>query len=90
MRKVLTIAAAAFFGVGALAFTTGSASAYIACNDQGDCWHAAQREHYAGVHVIWHPDSWYWQHHWDADRDHHWHGYHTGRGYWRAGVWVSL
>ena len=64
------------------------ASAYIACNREGDCWHTDQRERVPGVTFEYHPDDWYFHQHWDAGR--HWHDYHKGRGYWRGGVWVTL
>ena len=90
MNKALTtLATAAFIGLGALAVTAGSANAYIACNNDGDCWHADHHRHY-GVHVIWHPDSWFWHHDWDNDHRYHWHYWHEGHGYWRRGVWIPL
>jgi hypothetical protein len=91
MSKALkTAAMTALLGFGALAYTAGSASAYVACNDGGDCWHTDRHEHYNGVNVQWHPDNWYWHHDWDNEKSLHWHHYHEGRGYWRAGVWVPL
>ena len=91
MSKALkTAAMTALMGLGALAFTAGSASAYVACNDRGDCWHTDRHEHYRDVRVQWHPDNWYWHHDWDNDRDHRWHHYHQGRGYWRDGVWITF
>jgi len=39
MTRLTTLAAAAVLSAGAFAFTTGSASAAIVCNDIGDCWH---------------------------------------------------
>ncbi|HWU24850.1 MAG TPA: hypothetical protein VN154_00480 [Rhizomicrobium sp.] len=91
MKKTLmTTAATALLGLGALALTTGNAGAYVACNETGDCWHTDHREHYRDVHVEWHPDNWYWHHDWDNDRDHHWHHSHDGHGYWKGGVWINL
>lgn len=91
MKKALTTAAvSALLGLGALALTAGSAGAYVACNEAGDCWHTDHREHYKDVHTEWHPDNWYWNHDWDNDRDHHWHHKHDGRGYWKGGVWINL
>ena len=43
-----------------------------------------------GVHVTYHPDSWYWHRDWDHDHDYHWRGHHDGRGYWRNGVWIAF
>ncbi len=73
-------------GAGAIVATATPASAYIACNRYGDCWHV--REHYTyrpawGITV--HDDNWRWR---DARR-HHWRE-HDGRGYWRGGVWVTF
>ena len=65
------------------------ASAYVYCNS-GDCWHSDDRFRAHGVTVERHPDDWYFHQHWDRDRDHHWHDYHDGRGYWRGGVWITL
>jgi hypothetical protein len=65
------------------------ASAYVYCNG-GDCWHSDSRFATPGVTVEHHPDDWYFHQHWDRDRDHHWHDYHDGRGYWRGGVWITL
>ena len=91
MKKALTTTAvSALLGLGALAFTAGSAGAYVACNEQGDCWHTDHRDRFPDVHVQWHPDNWGWHHDWDNDRDHHWHHYHNGHGYWRGGVWINL
>jgi hypothetical protein len=91
MSKALkTAATAALLGLGALAYTAGSASAYVACNEAGDCWHTDRHEHYKDVNVQWHPDNWYWHHDWDNEKSLKWHHYHDGRGYWKGGVWVTL
>jgi len=73
----------------ALAFAA-PASAYVACNHEGDCWHSDKRVTAPGVTFDWHPDDWYFHQHWDNDRDRHWRDYHEGRGYWRNGVWITL
>jgi hypothetical protein len=82
------IATAALAG-GIAMMASSPASAYVACNSVGDCWHTDTR--YAsppGVTFTWHPDEWYFHQRWD-DR-HHWRDYHEGRGYWRNGVWLSF
>lgn len=90
-KLLLQGAAAAIIGAAALAFTATTASAYVACNGEGDCWHTDHRYHYdPGVHLDWHPDSWYFHNDWDHDAGHHWRGHHEGRGYWKGGVWVQL
>ena len=69
-----------------LALSATAASADIACNRAGDCWHT--KDHY-NFHSDWgvavHPDNWRWAEH-DKYR---WHE-HEGRGYWRDGVWVEF
>ena len=87
--KTLALASvtAAVAAVGIVATTT-SASAYIACNREGDCWHTDRRYHPPGVVLNFHPDDWYFHQHWDAD--HHWRELHEGRGYWRGGAWVTF
>ena len=73
-----------------LAVSATSASAYVACNHDGDCWHTrTSRVRVPGVTFDWHPDDWYFHQHWDAG-DHHWRDFHSGRGYWRDGVWITL
>jgi arylamine N-acetyltransferase len=92
MRKILSTAAvAALLGVGALAATAQSASAYVACNAEGDCWHTDHRVRVTpNVRVEYHPDNWYFHRDWDHDKDHHWRGHHEGRGYYHGGVWIGL
>jgi hypothetical protein len=85
--KILaTTAVAAGFG---LAFSA-PASAYVACNREGDCWHTESRIRAPGVTFSWHPDDWYFHQRWDNDRDRRFREYHEGRGYWRNGVWITL
>jgi hypothetical protein len=87
-KKAFLITAAASLSLAGLAATTSSASAYIACNRDGDCWHTDSRVRAPGVRFDFHPDDWYFHQHWDANR--HFRDYHEGRGYWRGGVWVTL
>jgi hypothetical protein len=91
MKKALaTAATAALLGLGAFVLSAGSASAYIVCNSDGDCWHSNTRYHAPGVRFEYHPDNWYFDRDWTNDRDHHWHEHHEGRGYWRNGIWITL
>ncbi len=68
------------------------ASAYVACNPHGDCWHTDSRIHFPGVRLAFHPDNW-WDRHvhdrhfrWhDADTGHDWH-----HGYWVGGRWHGI
>jgi hypothetical protein len=63
-----------------------AASAEIACNREGECWHVRDRHDY---HPEWgvvvHPDEWRWA----ANEKYRWRE-HEGRGYWRNGVWVRF
>jgi len=83
-KLLLAGAAAAGLTIAAAA----PASAYVACNAEGDCWHTESRVAPPGVHFDYHPDDWYFHQHWDDH--HHFRDYHEGRGYWRGGVWVTL
>jgi hypothetical protein len=84
-------------GAGALIGLATSASAYVVCNNMGDCWHTDQRYDYGrpGVRFETHPDDWYFHRTW-SDRDRwRWRTYHEGRGYWgrdggRDGVWITF
>ncbi len=78
-------------GALAAALAAGSmvpaASAAVACNAFGECWHTDRHVAYpANVGVTWHADNWARFHH----RDYHWRGYHDGRGYWRNGIWITF
>jgi hypothetical protein len=88
--KKLAIQAAlgTLIGAGALVAFAAPASAYVACNREGDCWHTERRVTAPGVTFAWHPDDWYFHQRWDHDR--RWRDYHTGRGYWRGGVWINI
>jgi hypothetical protein len=71
----------------ALALAATNASAEIACNDEGECWHIKGKadfykpEH--GVHI--HPDSWKW-----GEKEHFKWREHEGHGYWKGGAWIAL
>jgi hypothetical protein len=80
-------ALAATLATSAMAVTTTTASADVACNRAGECWHVHDRLAYPGnVGVIFHGDNWGRSHrhgyHWRADR--------ADRGYYRNGVWITF
>jgi hypothetical protein len=92
MKKAMTAAmTAALLGMGALALTGTSASAYVVCNGAGDCWHAHDQYTYPSeAGIVVHDDSWKWDaDHPDAHVSYRWHE-HEGRGYWRNGMWVTF
>ncbi len=88
MKFASKIAAAAILSVGALAFTAGTASARIVCNDEGDCWHThAEYDYPPAVHLEVHPDNWKWR----EGEKRAWREHEgEGHGYWHQGVWVGL
>ena len=81
---------ALFMGIGALVATAAPASAYVACNAEGDCWHTDARPVAPGVKFDVHPDDWYFHQKWESDKDHHYRDYHEGRGYYKGGLWITL
>jgi hypothetical protein len=86
MRKFVTAAAAAAVGLTALMASSVGASAAVACNNEGQCWHV--RANYAyrpEFGVVVHPNNWRW-----GANDHYVWREHTGRGYWRNGVWIKF
>jgi hypothetical protein len=86
MTKFGRLAAAAVLGASALALMTTSASAAIACNADGDCWHVPRAYAYqAGWGVTVHPNNWRW----GRGGNYRWRE-HAGRGYWRGGVWIGF
>ena len=82
----LLLAGATVAGLAVMA--AAPASAYVACNAEGDCWHTDRRVAPPGVRFDYHPDDWYFHQHFDDHR--RFRDYHEGRGYWRGGVWVNL
>ena len=62
-----------------------AANAYVACNQEGDCWHTESRVQVPGVTFSYHPDDWYFHQRWDGG-DRHFRDYHEGRGYYKGGV----
>ena len=91
IKKIaLQTALGVLIGAGALAASAAPASAYVACNREGDCWHTESRYSRPGVTFEYHPDDWYFHRSWAGDREHHWREWHDGRGYWRNGVWITF
>ncbi|HEY1752397.1 MAG TPA: hypothetical protein VGG29_14145 [Caulobacteraceae bacterium] len=82
-----TGAAVAVLAGGALALGP-SASADVACNRWGECWHVHDRLAYpGGVGIVWHSDAWAARHHagrWRLRQD------ASGRGYYRNGMWIAF
>ena len=90
LKTALSAAAVTMFiATGALVGTTGAASARMACNSEGDCWHTDTRVAVPGVQFNYHPDDWYFHQRWDGG-DRHYRDYHEGRGYYKGGVWITL
>ena len=80
----------ALIAVAALMVTATAASAEIACNDEGDCWHVKTRHDYKPeFKVQLYPDS----HKWEGaeEKNHRWRE-HEGddRGYWNKGIWLKF
>ena len=72
----------------ALALMTSAASAEIACNREGDCWHVREHDHFRPEHgVVIHPDDWKWAEH--EHQRYRWRE-HEGRGYWHEGRWIEI
>jgi hypothetical protein len=92
MKKTLGGAAtAALLGLGALALSAGSASAYVVCNAAGDCWHTDRHYNYnSDVGAQYHPDDWYFHQDWAHSNDRHYRDYHDGRGYYKNGLWITF
>jgi hypothetical protein len=86
MTSPLKLAAAALIALGGSIALSSSASAAIVCNREGECWHVHHRYNYApGYGVVVHPNGWRW-----GPNDHYVWREHSGRGYWRGGVWVGF
>ena len=92
VRKALsTTAIAALIATGALVIAAAPAAARVVCNAEGDCWHTdAAPPRVPGLTLSIHPDDWFFHQHWDSDKDHRYRDYHTGRGYYKGGVWIQL
>jgi hypothetical protein len=84
MKTVSKLAAVAL--VAASAFAASTASAAIACNRVGHCWHTTAAYTYRPAWgVVVHEDSWKW-----GPRDHYRWREHEGRGYWRGNRWITF
>ncbi len=76
----------ALAALGIVSVTAGGASAYVACNHYGECWHVNTRVAYPrAAGIVFHPDGWRF-----ARPGYRWAGDRAGRGYWRHGVWVTF
>lgn len=83
MKKIAIAAAVAVMGLSTMAT---SASAAIACNNDGECWHVKNAYKYQPTWgVVVHPNGWKW----GVGERYRWRE-HTGRGYWRNGVWIRF
>jgi len=88
---LLTAAIATLCGVGTLAVTAGTASAYVVCSASGDCWHTDSKYKYAPeVKAQVHPDHWYFHQTWTDQKDRQMREYHAGRGYYRNRIWITF
>lgn len=86
MKTIVKLAAAALLSATGLAVTATSASAYIVCNQEGECWHVRHRYAYhPEFGLVIHPDRWVW----GANEHYVWRE-HRGRGYWHNGVWIRF
>ena len=82
-----TLIAGAIAAAG-IALSATSASAYVACNGEGQCWHVHRHANYnynPGFGIVVHPDRWRW-----GANDHYAWREHSGRGYWRNGAWIRF
>jgi hypothetical protein len=86
MKLAAKLVAGAVLGLSGFALSSTAASAAIVCNAEGDCWHAHHKYNYApefGVTV--HADNWKW-----GPNEHYNWREHSGRGYWKNGVWIKF
>jgi len=86
MKTTVKLAAATILGAAALAFMATDASAAIACNAYGECWHVHHPWKYpTTAGVVIHPEGWKW----GPGEKVVWKE-HVGRGYWKNGVWIAF
>jgi hypothetical protein len=84
MRLLNKTTLGAVLGAGALALSTASVSAVIACRGNV-CWHVQGRYEYPReARIVIRPDDWRWGRH----ERYVWRE-HEGRGYWRGGRWTE-
>ena len=81
LTKAILVAASA------LALTATTASAEIACNAEGDCWHVKRHDYHPGLKLSIHPDNWKWAEH--EKEKYKWRE-HEGHGYWHGGTWIDI
>jgi hypothetical protein len=91
-RTLAKLSFATLLAAGAALSFSGPASAYIACNRFGECWHVHHHYHYdPDLQVRYYDDDWYFHHDWNHNHDYQWRGdWHEDRGYWHNGVWVRF
>ena len=89
MKTALSAAAITMLmGTGALVATTGTASARMVCNSDGDCWHTERTYRYPDRSYTHHNDDWYFHQTWNDQR--HYREPHEGRGYYKGGLWIGF
>lgn len=85
--RTLLRAGSVAFVLGAVASVAGAvpAAAFVACNNDGDCWHTSQRydTYPAGLSIQFHSDSWRRHHHGNF----RWHDRDDDHGYFDHGTW---
>jgi hypothetical protein len=79
ISKTLLVAAST------LALSAVTASAEIACNTEGECWHVKRHDVSPGLNLTVHPDNWKWAEH----EKYKWRE-HEGHGYWKNGAWIEI
>ena len=73
--------------LGAVTIGSGTASAAVVCNNEGDCWRVSGQPRYEpSLKLRIMPDSWKWK----EGEKYRWREPGAGRGYWRGGVWINL
>ena len=88
MKHILTTGAiGALAGAAALFAFSTSASAYVVCNDRGDCWHSTVKYTYPDEHIVYYDDNWDWKSH-----NYRWHDVTGDYGYWDSdkNAWVTV
>ncbi len=86
MKRFLKISVLPALALAAVAASSTAASAAIACNGEGECWHVAHPYRYAPSYgVVVHPNNWRW-----GPNEHYTWREHAGRGYWHGGTWVAF
>jgi hypothetical protein len=87
LKSALKGALVAAMSGGALIATATTASADVACNGRGECWHVHDRLAYpAEAGVTFHDEHWGYGHH----HGYHWRHDRFDRGYYRNGVWIAF